>query len=100
MEIINASITRMEEVEIFGIPALYTSYRVSRQTVHLGLYRYELWAGRPSGRQTQPPYGQGRSGVLRHSPYPCPRGGDRGPGPRHRPRGLPNRLAGGSLHPR
>ena len=31
MEIINASITRMEEVEIFGIPALYTSYRVSRQ---------------------------------------------------------------------
>ena len=40
MEIINANITRMEEVEIFGIPALYTSYRVSRQTVHLGLYRY------------------------------------------------------------
>ena len=42
MEIINASITRMEEVEIFGIPALYTPWKVSRQTVHLGLYCYEL----------------------------------------------------------
>ena len=39
METINASITRMEEVEIFGIPALYTPYKVSRQTVHLGLYQ-------------------------------------------------------------
>ncbi len=42
MNIINASITRMEEVEIFGVPALYTPCKVSRQTVHLGLYCYEL----------------------------------------------------------
>ena len=42
MNIINASTVRMEEVEIFGIPALYTPYKVSRQTVHLGLYCYEL----------------------------------------------------------
>ena len=45
MEYINANITPMEEVEIFGIPALYTPHKVSRQTVHLGLYRYELQAG-------------------------------------------------------
>lgn len=44
MNIINASTTRMEEVEIFGIPALYTPYKVSRQTVHLGMYCYELQA--------------------------------------------------------
>ena len=42
---INASTVRMEEVEIFGIPALYTPYKVSRQTIHLGLYCYELQAG-------------------------------------------------------
>ena len=53
MEIINASITRMEEVEIFGIPALYTSYRVSRQTVHLGLYCYELWTDLADGRPSR-----------------------------------------------
>ena len=51
METINASITRMEEVEIFGIPALYTPYKVSRQTVHLGLYQYELRTGPGTGRQ-------------------------------------------------
>ncbi len=45
MEYINASITPMVEIEIFGIPALYTPYKVSRQTVHLGLCLYELQAG-------------------------------------------------------
>ena len=50
MEYINASITPMEEVEVFGIPALYTPYKVSRQTVHLGLYCYELQAGLEDGR--------------------------------------------------
>ena len=45
MNIINASITKMEEIEIFGIPALYTPYKVSRQTVHLGMNCYELQAG-------------------------------------------------------
>lgn len=49
MECINASITPMEEVEIFGIPALYTPYKVSRRTVHLGLYCYELQAGPADG---------------------------------------------------
>lgn len=50
MECINASITPMEEVEIFGIPALYTPYKVSRRTVHLGLYCYELQAGPADGQ--------------------------------------------------
>ena len=45
MSIINASITKMEEIEIFGIPALHTPYKVSRQTVHLGMNCYELQAG-------------------------------------------------------
>ena len=44
MNVINASITKMEEIEIFGIPALYTPHKVSRQTVHLGMYCYELQA--------------------------------------------------------
>ena len=53
MEIINANITRMEEVEIFGIPALFTSCKVSRQTVHLGLYCYELWTDPADGRPSR-----------------------------------------------
>ena len=32
MNIINASITRMEEVEIFGVPALYTPSKISRSS--------------------------------------------------------------------
>lgn len=35
MNKINAAITRMEEVEIFGIPALFTPKRISRDTLHL-----------------------------------------------------------------
>ena len=49
MSIINASTTKMEEIEIVGIPALYTPYKVSRQTVHLGMYCYELQAGLRTG---------------------------------------------------
>ena len=44
MNVINASITKMEEIEIFGIPALYTPHKVSCQTVHLGMYCSELQA--------------------------------------------------------
>lgn len=51
MEIINASITPMEKVEILGISALFTPNRVSRSTVHLGLFRYELQE-RPSGSES------------------------------------------------
>lgn len=42
MEIINASITPMEKVEILGISALFTPNRVSKATLHLNLFCYEL----------------------------------------------------------
>lgn len=48
IEKINASRTRMEEVEVFGIPALFTPHRVSRATVHLELFCYEIQAGSTS----------------------------------------------------
>ena len=37
MDIINANLTRMPQVEILGIPALLTPHRVSRGTIHLAL---------------------------------------------------------------
>ena len=40
---------RMKEIEIFGIPALYTPHKVSRQTIHLGMYCYELQAAPGTG---------------------------------------------------
>lgn len=52
MTIINAAMTRMEEIEIFGVPALFTPYKVSRATVHLGMYCYEVQAR--SGVPAQP----------------------------------------------
>lgn len=41
MNIINAAITPMREIEIFGCPALFTPHRVSRDTVHM-LFCYEM----------------------------------------------------------
>ena len=51
MNVINASITKMEEIEIFGITALYTPHKVSRQTIHRGMYCYELQAAPEDWRQ-------------------------------------------------
>ncbi len=42
MNIINANLHRMPEVSVIGFPALFTPDRVSRITVHLGLYQYEV----------------------------------------------------------
>lgn len=42
MKIINAAITPMQEIRLFGEPALFSPERVSRDTVHLGLFPYEL----------------------------------------------------------
>lgn len=42
MNVINANLTKMPQVTILGIPALLTQEKVSRTTVHLGLYCYEL----------------------------------------------------------
>lgn len=44
MTTINAAVTPMEEVEIFGMPALFTPHKVSRATVHWGLQCYEIQA--------------------------------------------------------
>lgn len=51
MDIINANLTRMPQVEILGIPALLTPHRVSRGTVHLGLYCYELQGNMENPKQ-------------------------------------------------
>ena len=42
MDIINANLVRMPMVSIIGFPALLTKNRVSRQTVHMNLFVYEL----------------------------------------------------------
>ena len=51
MNIINANLTRMPQVEVLGIPALLTPHKVSRATVHLGLYCYELQGSLENPRQ-------------------------------------------------
>ena len=33
---------RMKEIEIFGIPALFTEKRIGHDAVYPGMYRYEL----------------------------------------------------------
>lgn len=42
MKRINPNLHRLPHVTVLGIPALITPYKVSRDTVHLGLYCYEL----------------------------------------------------------
>ena len=42
MNRINANLHRMPHVTVLGIPALITPHKVSRDTVHLGIYCYEL----------------------------------------------------------
>lgn len=42
MNRINANLHRMPHVTVLGIPALITPHKVSRATVHLGIYCYEL----------------------------------------------------------
>lgn len=44
METINANTARMEEIEIFTIPALFTPHRVDRAALHPGLACYEIAA--------------------------------------------------------
>ena len=42
MKTINANLSRMPQVSILGFPALLSPHRISRSTVHFGLYQYEL----------------------------------------------------------
>lgn len=51
MDVINANLTRMPQVEVLGIPALLTPHKVSRTTVHLGVYCYELQGSLENPRQ-------------------------------------------------
>lgn len=39
---INSQGERMKEIEIFGIPALFSSNRITPEDVYPGMYRYEL----------------------------------------------------------
>lgn len=42
----NTTPERMREIEIFGIPALFTTSRIPYDAVHPGMFRYELLAGK------------------------------------------------------
>lgn len=42
MKKINANLYRLPYVTVLGIPALITPHKVSRDTIHLGLFCYEL----------------------------------------------------------
>ena len=42
MNRINANLHRLPHVTVLGIPALITPHKVSRATIHLGIYCYEL----------------------------------------------------------
>lgn len=67
---------RFEAVEVFGVPALYTTERITRSTVPRGLYVYDLQScaedwGRPSliGRHiTAEHFGT----ILAAAPIPLP----------------------------
>ena len=71
MKTINAAITPMQEVRLFGEPALFTPERVSRDTVHLGLFPYELETEPPLRSGTPP----GPGGTYEN---PCRPDGDLG----------------------
>ena len=80
MNVINASITKMEEIEIFGIPALYTPHKVSRQTIHLGMYCYELQAGPEDWGQPRRLMGEVNEGFFGTVLTPIPVEGTEGDG--------------------
>lgn len=44
MEETSGIVTVMEEVEIFTIPALFTPYKVDRESIYHGLHLYEIQA--------------------------------------------------------
>lgn len=38
----NSHCERMKEIEVFGVPALFTASRMTDESVYPGMYRYEL----------------------------------------------------------
>lgn len=86
MEIINANTTRMEEIEIFTIPALFTPHRVDRAALHPGLACYEVRvrAGAPRrmfSLTAQAPDGDFYGTVLTPVPVELPENGEKPIGP-------------------
>lgn len=73
MEETSGIVTVMEEVEIFTIPALFTLYKVDRESIYPGLHLYEIQAraGYPV-----PLDGVGGQRLLRLHSYPHPGGPD------------------------
>ena len=74
---------RMREIEIFGVPALFTDKAIPPEDVYPGMNRYELLAG--DGDPKRPRYAATQSGgkflgtVL--TPVPVPMEGQREIGP-------------------
>ena len=83
MENPNTIPERMREIEIFGVPALFTDKVIPPEAVHPGMSRYELLAG--DGDPEQPRYAATQPGgkflgtVL--TPVPVPMEGQREIGP-------------------
>ena len=48
MENPNTIPERMREIEIFGVPALFTSKAIPPEAVYPGMFRYELQTGSTS----------------------------------------------------
>ncbi len=42
----NTNMERMREIEVFGVPALFTNNRIAHDAVYPGMFRYELQADR------------------------------------------------------
>lgn len=65
----NANQERMREIEIFGIPALFSPNRIDTEDVYPGLHRYELMSG-PLSRTApgRSPRTRARNSWARYSP--------------------------------
>ena len=81
MENPNTIPERMREIEIFGVPALFTSKAIPPEAVYPGMFRYELQTG--SGQRphclAEGPGGKFLGTVL--TPVPVPMEGQREIGP-------------------
>ena len=81
---INAKSVRMETVEIFEVPGLFTASRIDRSTVPKGMYAYDLQTSKDDWTQPCRIAGQITTAyfgtVLTASPIELPENGDLFPG--------------------
>jgi len=77
MDYSNAIPERMKEIEIFGVPALFTDKPIPPEAVYPGMFRYELRSGqdRQLRCQADGPDGKFLGTVL--TPVPIPMDGQR-----------------------